>query len=141
METAASDGLSTLGTRAKPPGARSRKGANGRKPPGEGAQLRPPPLPDDAEPVPGRRRGRRVPVDAPAAPPPVNWRERTAATEAPPPSPPPVNWRELTASPAEPPDPLEPSRELTIVPQRETALVPQRKPGFFERLGFGRRRA
>jgi hypothetical protein len=51
-----------------------------------------------------------------------------------PPPPPPVNWRELAASP------LEPSRQLSIVPQHETDPMP-RKMGFFERLGFGRRRA
>jgi hypothetical protein len=48
-----------------------------------------------------------------------------------------VNWRELAPSARELP---EASRELTIVPQRESDPVP-RKVGFFERLGFGRRRA
>jgi hypothetical protein len=71
-------------------------------------------------------------------PPPVNWRELTAPpAEGPPPPPlPPVNWRELAASS---PEPSESSRELTIVPQRESDQVP-RRVGFFERLGFGRRR-
>ena len=62
-----------------------------------------------------------------------------------PPSAPPVNWRELTASHQhEPPEPgarPEPSRELMVVPQREPELASPRKMGFFERLGFGRRRA
>jgi cell division protein FtsZ len=132
-DAGASDGLATL---AKPPG-RARRGANGRKP-GDAAQRRVPlpgqPLDDTGMPAPdARRRGRRVPVDAP----PVNWRGLAAAHEAPvPPPPPPVNWRELTAAPPAPP---EPSRELTVVPQREPDMEP-RKPGFFERLGFGRSR-
>src|SRR5262245_39415217 len=64
-DVASGDGLSTLGTLARQPGARSRKAANGRKPPGDGVQLRSPPVADGAETAAGRRRGRRVPVDAP----------------------------------------------------------------------------
>jgi hypothetical protein len=136
-----SDGLSTL---AKSPTARPRRGANGRKL-GDGALRRPPPPPPPGQLAGGveaspdaRRRTRRAPVDAGIPPPPVNWRGLISPDEAPiPPPPPPVNWRELTASAPPPPDP---SRELMVVPQREPELVP-RKVGFFERLGFGRRRA
>jgi cell division protein FtsZ len=138
---AGSDGLSTL---AKSPVARPRRGASGRKP-GDGAPRRPPapPLPGQLAggieaPPDARRRTRRAPADAGPPPPPVNWRGLTSPGEAPiPPPPPPVNWRELTASPPPPP---ETARELMVVPQREPELVP-RKLGFFERLGFGRRRA
>ncbi|HEY7552459.1 MAG TPA: cell division protein FtsZ [Hyphomicrobiaceae bacterium] len=137
-DVSASDGLSTL---AKSPAARPRRGANGRKP-GDGAPRRPPAPPPPGQfaggvetPPDARRRTRRAPADAGLPPPPVNWRGLTSPDEAPiPPPPPPVNWRGLTASP---PDP---SRELMVVPHREPELAP-RKLGFFERLGFGRRRA
>ena len=134
-ETAASDGLSTL---AKTAPARPRKGSNGSRRQGEGGAQRRPTLPEGVEVSPEpRRRGRRGPVDGSLAPP-LNWRELTAPTGGPPPPPlAPVNWRGLAASP---PEPLEHSRELTVVPQRESDQVP-RKVGFFERLGFGRRRA
>jgi len=138
-EAVPGDGLSTL---AKAAPARPRKGSNGGRRPadGNGAQRRPT-LPDGVEvPPEPRRRGRRGPTDGPP-PPPVNWRELTAPAEGPPrPPPPPVNWRELAASAPEPLEPPPPSRELTIVPQRETELEPPRRMGFFERLGFGRRR-
>jgi cell division protein FtsZ len=133
VEPPASDGLAAL---AKAPPARLRKGSNGRKP-GEGGQRRPPPLPEGAEPGEVRRRVRRTPVDAPP-PPPVNWRELTAPPEAPPPLAAPVNWREL-AVPVPQPAPPGPEFSASIVPQREHELPP-RKPGFLERLGFGRTR-
>jgi hypothetical protein len=129
-DIAATDGLSTL---AKTPGSRSRKGTNGRKPV-DGAPRRPP---EGVEAPETRRRGRRGPADVPPPPPPVSWRGLAHPDEGPPPPPPPpVNWRELTAAAPEPP---QPSRDLMIVPQRDPELVP-RKVGFFERLGFGRRR-
>ena len=131
-EPAASDGLAAL---AKAPSARPRRGSNGRKL-GEGGQRRPPPLPEGGEPGEARRRVRRTPVDTP--PPPVNWRELTAAAEGPPPLAAPVNWREL-AVPTPNPAPPGPEFSAPIVPQREHEL-PQRKLGFLERLGFGRTR-
>ncbi len=132
-----SDGLSTL---AKAAPARPRKGANGtrRLADGNGAQRRPT-LPEGVEvPPEPRRRGRRGPADGPSAPP-VNWRELTAPMEGPPPPPPPpVNWRELSAHASHPPEPA-PELAAPIVPRRDPDLVPRRM-GFFERLGFGRRR-
>jgi cell division protein FtsZ len=144
-ETAATDGLSTL---AKSSSGRPRKSSNGRKP-SDGALQRPtlaPGHPADGMAAPeARRRGRRAPADSHPAPP-VNWRELTGPSEGQPLSapPPPVNWRELTAShhgAPEPPARPEPSRDLMVVPQRDPDLEPPRKVGFFERLGFGRRRA
>jgi cell division protein FtsZ len=82
----------------------------------DGALRRMPPALPNGEPPEMRRRARRAPVEAA----PVNdWHE-----------PPPPNLEAIY-----------PAQELTasIVPQRDAGTVP-RKLGFFERLGFGRRR-
>jgi hypothetical protein len=68
--------------------------------------------------------------------PPVNWRELTAPAESPAP---PVNWRERAAHNGIARAELE--FDGSIVPERQAEEAAPRKMGFFERLGFGRRRA
>jgi hypothetical protein len=71
----------------------------------------------------------------------VNWRELTAPDEGRPARPsPPVNWRELSAHSNGSARP-DPEYDGSIVPERTAEEPPPRKMGFFERLGFGRRRA
>jgi hypothetical protein len=74
----------------------------------------------------------------------VNWRELTAPEHRdehdPPPPAPPVNWRELSTHANGSSRSSEPEFDGTIVPEREPE-APPRKLGFFERLGFGRKRA
>jgi cell division protein FtsZ len=134
---AARDGLDDQSTLPKTP-ARPRRGNGGGRRPGEAGPKRPPVLPDGVEVGEARRRTRRTAGDG-HPPPPVNWRELTAPEEAPPGPPPPINWREraahsngLARSEAE--------FDGSIVPERAPE-PPARKVGFFERLGFGRRRA
>ncbi|HEX5999839.1 MAG TPA: cell division protein FtsZ [Hyphomicrobiaceae bacterium] len=127
------DGLSAL---PKTPG-RARKGG-GRKQ-GETGPKRGPALPDGVELGDARRRATRRAVDG-SLPPPVNWRELTAPDTEHPRSPPqPVNWRERMAA-AEERTSEDADFDGSIVPERDPDPAP-RKPGFFERLGFGRRRA
>ena len=128
------DGLSAL---PKTP-ARPRKGGGGGRRPGEAGPKRPPTLPDGVEVGEARRRTRRTAADG--HPPPVNWRELTAPEEEPPARPsPPVNWRERAAH-SNGSARSDPEYDGSIVPEREPE-PPARKVGFFERLGFGRRRA
>jgi cell division protein FtsZ len=124
------DGLSAL---PKTP-ARPRKGAGGARRPGEAGTKRLPTLPDGVEVGETRRRARRNGSDGHL--PPVNWRELTAPEETPAP---PVNWRERAAHSGS--ARAEPDFDGSIVPERPTEKPPARRMGFFERLGFGRRRA
>jgi cell division protein FtsZ len=133
MARAGLDGLSAL---PKTP-ARPRKGAGGRRA-GEAGPKRPPTLPDGVEVGEARRRTRRTAADG--HPPPVNWRELTTPEEGPPARPSPaVNWRERAAH-SNGSARSDPEYDGSIVPEREPE-PPARKLGFFERLGFGRRRA
>jgi hypothetical protein len=137
------DGLSAL---PKTTG-RGRKGAGGGRRPGEAGPKRSPTLPDGVDVGDTRRRptARRPNGDGHA--PPVNWRELTAAPEhhdeeplAPPA--PPVNWRELASHANGATRGVAPEFDGSIIPEREAEEPSQpRKLGFFERLGFGRKRA
>jgi cell division protein FtsZ len=135
------DGLSAL---PKAAGGRSRRNANGSRKLGENGQPRRPVPPQDSTempPEPRRGRGRRAPSGngngtQPLSHPPVNWRELTAAPEAPPA--PPASWRELSAAGSPPPPPA-PDFSAPIIPERDPDMAP-RKMGFFARLGFGRSR-
>jgi len=124
----AMDGESRL---PKAPAARSRKGAGpkrtleGVQRTLEGPQRRtPPPLNGAAEGAEPRRRARRVLSEEPVA---GDWRDLPSPTR----DLPPANGEAIY-----------PAEELTapIVPRREPELLTPRKPGFFERLGFGRSR-
>jgi cell division protein FtsZ len=132
-EAAASDTVDGLSALPKAPG-RSRKGAGGARRPGEAGPRRSPTLPDGVEVGETRRRVRRNGSDGHA--PPVNWRELTAPAESPAP---PVNWRERAAHNGIARAELE--FDGSIVPERQAEEPAPRKMGFFERLGFGRRRA
>jgi cell division protein FtsZ len=135
MARAGLDGLSAL---PKAP-SRPRKGAGGRRA-GEAGSKRPPILPDSVEVGEARRRTRRTAADG-HPPPPVNWRELTAPEEDPPARPsPPVNWRERAAH-SNGLARSDPEYDGSLVPERAAEEAPRRKIGFFERLGFGRRRA
>jgi cell division protein FtsZ len=115
---AATDGLIKP---ARPPASRARKGSGARRT-AEGAPRKaPPPLPNGELGETRRRARRPAPEDAP--PPVPDWRERE---------------RPITNGEA-----IYPAQELTppIMPRREPELLPARRLGFFERLGFGRRRA
>jgi cell division protein FtsZ len=128
------DGLSQL---PKAP-ARSRKGAGAGRRPGDAGPKRAPALPEGVEAGDARRRPvRRSPGESHQ---PVNWRELTAPDEAPPAPPPPVNWRELSAH-ANGSARAETDFDGSLVPERAVEEPPPRKMGFFERLGFGRKRA
>ncbi|MFZ1101874.1 MAG: cell division protein FtsZ [Hyphomicrobiaceae bacterium] len=139
VESAARAGLDGLSALPKTP-ARPRKGAGGGRRAGETGAKRPPTLPDGVEVGEARRRTRRTAADG--HPPPVNWRELTAPEEGPPARPsPPVNWRERAAH-SNGSARSDPEYDGSIVPEREPEEAPPpRKMGFFERLGFGRRRA
>jgi cell division protein FtsZ len=128
------DGLSAL-----PKAGRGRKGAGGGRRPGEAGPKRAPTLPDGVEVEDTRRRPATRRANGDGHPPPVNWRELTAPEEAPLPPPPPVNWRERAAH-GNGATRADPEFDGSIVPERESD-EPPRKLGFFERLGFGRRRA
>jgi cell division protein FtsZ len=136
-DPATRDGLDGLSALPKAP-ARSRRGGGGGRRPGEAGPKRPPALPDGVDVGEARRRTRRTAVDG-HPPPPVNWRELTAPQEAPPAPPPPVSWRERAAH-SNGSARSESEFDGSIVPEREPE-PPTRKLGFFERLGFGRRRA
>jgi hypothetical protein len=134
------DGLSSL---PKTPG-RGRKGAGSGRRPGEAGPKRPSTLPDGVELGDTRRRPAARRPNGDGHPPPVNWRELTAPEHReehdPPSPPPPVNWRELSTHANGSSRSAGPEFDGTIVPEREPE-APPRKLGFFERLGFGRKRA
>jgi cell division protein FtsZ len=137
-EPLASDGQDGLSALPKPPG-RPRKGAARRQGEAGREPKRPPVLPEGVELGETRRRTRRTPGEGPR--PPVNWRELTAQeTEPPAPPSPHANWRERMAH-TNGPAHADPEYDGSIVPQRASEEPPPRKMGFFERLGFGRRRA